>query len=49
MRWGLIRFAFYQQISWQSLAAVALYASLFLIAALHAFDPAKGLLTRKGR
>jgi ABC-2 type transport system permease protein len=44
----LIRFAFYEQISWESLAAVALYAGLFLIAALRAYDPAKGLLTRKG-
>ncbi|MGC1862687.1 MAG: ABC transporter permease [Methylocystis sp.] len=44
----LIRFAFYEQISWESLAAVAIYASLFLIAALRAYDPAKGLLTRKG-
>ena len=44
----LIRFAFYEQISWESLAAVALYTSLFLIAALRAYDPAKGLLTRKG-
>jgi len=44
----LIRFAFYEQISWESLAAVVIYASLFLIAALRAYDPAKGLLTRKG-
>ncbi len=44
----LIRFAFYQQIAWDSLAAVTVYASLFLFAALRAYDPAKGLLTRKG-
>ena len=44
----LIRFAFYEQISWESLAAVVIYAGLFLIAALRAYDPAKGLLTRKG-
>jgi ABC-2 type transport system permease protein len=44
----LIRFAFYEQISWESLAAVTVYTSLFLIAALRAYDPAKGLLTRKG-
>jgi ABC-2 type transport system permease protein len=44
----LIRFAFYQQVSWESLGAVALYTSLFLFAALRAYDPAKGLLTRKG-
>ena len=44
----LIRFAFYQQIAWDSLAAVAGYAALFLIAAIRAYDPAKGMLQRRG-
>jgi ABC-2 type transport system permease protein len=44
----LIRFAFYQQVAWDSLAAVLGYASLFLFLAIRAYDPAKGMLTRKG-
>ncbi len=44
----LIRFAFYQQIAFEPLAALFAYTSLFLIAAIRAYDPAKGLLTRKG-
>jgi ABC-2 type transport system permease protein len=44
----LIRFAFYQRVAWDSLGAVLAYTALFLIAALRAYDPAKGLLTRKG-
>ncbi|MBG0809345.1 ABC transporter permease [Methylosinus sp. H3A] len=44
----LIRFAFYEKISWESLAAVAGYATLFSAGALIAYDPAKGMLTRKG-
>jgi ABC-2 type transport system permease protein len=44
----LIRFAFYQKIAWDSAAAVLAYTSVFLIAAIRAYDPAKGLLTRKG-
>jgi ABC-2 type transport system permease protein len=44
----LIRFAFYQQVAWDSLALVALFTSAFLAGALIAYDPAKGMLTRKG-
>jgi len=44
----LIRFAFYEKISWESLAAVAAYTTVFAVGALIAYDPAKGMLTRKG-
>ena len=44
----LIRFAFYQQIAWNSLAAVAGYTALFLVTAIRAYDPGKGMLQRKG-
>ncbi len=44
----LIRFAFYQQIEWVSLLAVTGYTSVFLIAAIIAYDPARGMLMRKG-
>ncbi|WP_166141147.1 ABC transporter permease [Methylosinus sp. RM1] len=44
----LIRFAFYEKISWESLAAVAAYTILFSAGALIAYDPAKGMLMRKG-
>lgn len=44
----LIRFAFYEKISWDSLAAVAGYTTFFSAGALIAYDPAKGMLMRKG-
>jgi ABC-2 type transport system permease protein len=44
----LIRFAFYQQVDWVSLLAVAGYTSVFLVAAIVAYDPARGMLMRKG-
>jgi ABC-2 type transport system permease protein len=44
----LIRFAFYQRIEWTSLGVVGAYASVFLIAAIVAYDPARGMLMRKG-
>jgi ABC-2 type transport system permease protein len=44
----LIRFAFYQKIDWVSLAAVLAYTSAFLVAAIVAYDPARGMLMRKG-
>lgn len=44
----LIRFAFYEKISWESLAATAAYTTVFSAGALIAYDPAKGMLTRKG-
>jgi ABC-2 type transport system permease protein len=44
----LIRFAFYGQVAWDSLGAVLAYTTLFLVVAIRAYDPAKGMLTRKG-
>ncbi len=44
----LIRFAFYQQVAWDSLAIVAAYTTAFLLGAIRAYDPAKGMLMRKG-
>ena len=44
----LIRFAFYQQIDWVSLAAVLAYTAAFLTAAILAYDPARGMLMRRG-
>lgn len=44
----LIRFAFYQKIEWTALAAVAGYTSVFLVAAILAYDPARGMLMRRG-
>jgi len=44
----LIRFAFYQKIEWISLAAVCGYTSVFLVAAILAYDPARGMLMRRG-
>lgn len=43
----LIRFAFYQKFDWISCAAVSAYTAVFLIAALMAYDPARGMLMRK--
>jgi ABC-2 type transport system permease protein len=44
----LIRFAFYQKIEWTSFAVVAAYASVFLVAAIVAYDPARGMIMRRG-
>jgi ABC-2 type transport system permease protein len=44
----LIRFAFYQQVAWNSLALVAGFTSVFLAGAIIAYDPSKGMLMRKG-
>lgn len=43
----LIRFALYGEISWLSLAVVVGVTAVCLLAALHAYDPSKGLLARK--
>lgn len=43
-----IRFAFYERIAWDSLALTAGFAAIFLIAAILAYDPAKGVLVRRG-
>ena len=44
----LLRFALYGQLEPVSLAVVAGCTALFLIGAILAYDPARGLLTRKG-
>lgn len=44
----LIRFAFYQKIEWTSLAAVGGFTGVFLVAAILAYDPARGMLMRRG-
>ena len=44
----LIRFAFYGQIAWVSLAVVAGCSVVFLGGAIWAYDPGKGMLARKG-
>ncbi len=44
----LIRFALYGQISWPALAVVAGCGAVFLIAAIMAYSPSKGLIARRG-
>ena len=44
----LIRFAFYGQVSWTSLAVVAGCTIVFLAGAIIAYDPSRGFLARKG-
>jgi ABC-2 type transport system permease protein len=44
----LIRFAFYQQISWLSLGVVLGCTIVFLGAAIIAYDPSRGMLMRRG-
>lgn len=43
----LIRFAFYQKVEWTSLAAVGGFTGVFLVAAILAYDPARGMLMRR--
>jgi ABC-2 type transport system permease protein len=43
----LIRFALYGQVSWISLFIVAGCAAIFLLAAIVAYDPARGFLARR--
>ncbi|KXF77813.1 multidrug ABC transporter permease [Paramesorhizobium deserti] len=43
----LIRFAFYGQIEWTSLAVVAAFTLVFLGGAILAYDPSRGLIIRK--
>jgi len=43
----LIRFAFYGQIEWTSLAVVPGFTALFLGGAIMAYDPSRGLMVRK--
>jgi ABC-2 type transport system permease protein len=44
----LIRFAFYERVAWDSLALVLAFTTVFAVGALIAYDPAKGMLMRKG-
>jgi ABC-2 type transport system permease protein len=44
----LIRFALYLQIDWLSLTVVAVATTLFTLGAIIAYDPARGLVSRRG-
>ncbi|MGH7155358.1 MAG: ABC transporter permease, partial [Acetobacteraceae bacterium] len=44
----LVRFALYQQVNWLALGVVAGSTALFLTAAIIAYDPARGLMVRRG-
>ncbi len=44
----LIRFALYAQVSWVSLAVVGGCTAVFMIGAIIAYDPSRGLLARRG-
>ena len=44
----LIRFALYGQINWISLAVVCGCTAVFMVGAILAYDPARGLLARRG-
>lgn len=44
----LIRFALYVQVDWLSLAVVAGCAILFTVGAIFAYDPSRGLISRRG-
>jgi ABC-2 type transport system permease protein len=44
----LIRFALYVQIDWLSLAVVVGCTALFMVGAILAYDPSRGLLARRG-
>jgi ABC-2 type transport system permease protein len=44
----LIRFALYERIDWVSLAVVAAMTLLFTTGAIIAYDPARGLIARRG-
>jgi ABC-2 type transport system permease protein len=44
----LIRFALYSEIDWTSLAVVAAMTVAFTTGAIIAYDPARGLIARRG-
>jgi ABC-2 type transport system permease protein len=44
----LIRFALYGQVNWLSLAVVVGCGAAFMVAAIYAYDPSKGLIMRRG-
>ncbi len=43
----LIRFALYAEVAWRPLAVVLGCTTVFLSAALWAYDPSKGLMVRR--
>ena len=43
----MIRFSFYGQIEWTSLAVVVAFTVVFLVGAIVAYDPSRGLMVRK--
>lgn len=44
----LIRFAFYGKVTWSSLAVVSACTVLFMVGAILAYDPSRGILARRG-
>jgi ABC-2 type transport system permease protein len=44
----LIRFALYGQVEWVSLAVVAGATAVFMVGAITAYDPSRGMLARRG-
>src|SRR6516165_4993589 len=44
----LVRFALYEQVNWISLAVVSGCTALFMVGAILAYDPSRGLLARRG-
>jgi ABC-2 type transport system permease protein len=44
----LIRFALYMKVAWTSLAVVAVMTTVFTTGAMVAYDPARGLIARRG-
>ena len=44
----LVRFALYGRINWISLAVVGGCTALFMVGAILAYDPSRGLLARRG-
>jgi ABC-2 type transport system permease protein len=44
----LIRFALYGKVNWISLAVVSACTAVFMIGAILAYDPARGLIARRG-
>jgi ABC-2 type transport system permease protein len=44
----LIRFALYTEIDWASLAIVVIMTLVFTTGAIIAYDPARGLISRRG-
>jgi ABC-2 type transport system permease protein len=43
---ALVRFALYGQVNWTSLAVVGGCTAAFLIGAIYAYDPSRGLIRR---